>query len=351
MSMTPRERWLSLLNGKQPDRIPTDYWSTGEVQKRLLQDLNCSDDETLWKYLNIDRIRTVGAKCQLKHHPDDPQAGLWGTRGRTIEYATGTYGETIFHPLAAAESVGDIHSFRWPSPDDHDYGGIADTLDKDDGTRIIQGGGYEPFLLMCSMRGMEQAFADLLLNPEIASAILGHIFDFYYEHNRRIYKAGAGKIDITYIAEDLGAQTGPLFSLEVYRKFILPNQKKMADLARSFGIHIFYHTDGSARQFLPDLVDVVGIEILNPIQWRCPGMEREDLVRDFGDKVIFHGAMDNQETMPFGSVEDVVSQVKENANIFAGRRWICAPCHNLQPNTPTENIVALYETIHELGAI
>ena len=351
MSMTPRERWLSLLNGKQPDRIPTDYWSTGEVQKRLLQDLNCSDDETLWKYLNIDRIRTVGAKCQLKHHPDDPQAGLWGTRGRTIEYATGTYGGTIFHPLAAAESVGDIHSFRWPSPDDHDYGGIADTLDKDDGTRIIQGGGYEPFLLMCSMRGMEQAFADLLLNPEIASAILGHIFDFYYEHNRRIYKAGAGKIDITYIAEDLGAQTGPLFSLEVYRKFILPNQKKMADLARSFGIHIFYHTDGSARQFLPDLVDVVGIEILNPIQWRCPGMEREDLVRDFGDKVIFHGAMDNQETMPFGSVEDVVSQVKENANIFAGRRWICAPCHNLQPNTPTENIVALYETIHELGAI
>ncbi|MGB5875296.1 MAG: uroporphyrinogen decarboxylase family protein, partial [Bacteroidota bacterium] len=107
----------------------------------------------------------------------------------------------------------------------------------------------------------------------------------------------------------------------------------------------------AARDIIPDLIDTTGIEILNPIQWRCPGLEREDLVRDFGDKVIFHGAMDNQQTLPFGTVEDVRKEVLENIDIFAPARWICAPCHNLQPVTPTENIVALYETIHEHGRL
>jgi len=137
----------------------------------------------------------------------------------------------------------------------------------------------------------------------------------------------------------------------MYRRFLKPNQVKMADLARQYGIRIFYHTDGSARPFIPDLVDDVGIDLLNPIQWRCPGMERDALVRDFGDRIVFHGAMDNQETMPFGSVADVRAEVAENLRLFQDARWICAPCHNLQAVTPTENIVTLYETIHELGEL
>jgi uroporphyrinogen decarboxylase len=123
----------------------------------------------------------------------------------------------------------------------------------------------------------------------------------------------------------------------------------MADLARSHGIHVFYHTDGAARKAVPELIETTGIEILNPIQWRCPGMERESLVRDFGRRVIFHGAMDNQQTLPFGTPSDVRQEVLDNIRIFSGARWICAPCHNLQPNTPTANIVAMYETIHEFG--
>jgi len=139
-------------------------------------------------------------------------------------------------------------------------------------------------------------------------------------------------------------------SLETYRRFLLPGQVKMADLARSYGVHVMYHTDGAARIFLPDLIDRVGIEILNPIQWRCPGMERERLVADFGDRVIFHGSIDNQQTLAFGSVDDVVDEVRQSVEIYDGARWICAPCHNIQPVSPTKNVVAMYETIHALGA-
>jgi len=240
---------------------------------------------------------------------------------------------------------------RWPEPDDFDYHNITEALARDDGSRLIHAGHYEPFLLYCNLRSMEQAYEDLVLNPEIADAALGHIFDFHYEHTRRIFEAGGGKIDLFYLAEDLGSQTGPLMSLETYRRFLLPNQIKMADLARAYHVHIFYHTDGAACVFLPDLIDRVGIEILNPIQWRCPGMEREGLVKDFGDKVIFHGAIDNQQTLPFGTPDDVRNEIRESLGIFKDARWICAPCHNIQPNTPTENVVAMYETIHEIGAL
>ena len=99
------------------------------------------------------------------------------------------------------------------------------------------------------------------------------------------------------------------------------------------------------------LIETTGIELLNPIQWRCPGMEREGLVRDFGKRIVFHGAMDNQFTLPFGSEEQVRAEVLENLRIFSGARWICAPCHNLQPITPTCNIVTMYETIFREGEL
>ena len=347
--MTPRERWLALFAGQQADRVPVDFWSTGEVLTRLKKELQCPTDEALWRKLHIDRPRFLSPKWKLPHHPDDPQGNLWGVRHSTIEYGTGSYGEAVHHPLAKMETVAEVEAYRWPSPDDFDYTPVRAGVAQDDGYRLLKGGDYEPFLLYCAMRGMEQAFEDLLLNPEIAHAILRHLFEFYYEQNTRILEAGQGKIGLFYLAEDLAGQTGPLFSVDLYRRFLRPNQKKMADLAKSYGAHVFYHTDGAARDFIPDLLDVVGIELLNPLQWRCPGMEREGLVRDFDKRVVFHGGIDNQQTLPFGTRADLVQEVRECVGLFKGARWICAPCHNIQPVTPTENILAMYETIWEVG--
>ena len=143
------------------------------------------------------------------------------------------------------------------------------------------------------------------------------------------------------MAEDLGGQTGPLISLQMYRRFLLPNQIRMADLGRKYGVHIMYHTDGAARMFLPDLVDQVGIEVLES---RSNGAAREwsakALVRDFGRRIVFHGSIDNQQTLPFGSVADVVAEVTESVRIYENARWICAPCHRLQAVSPTANILA-----------
>jgi uroporphyrinogen decarboxylase len=92
------------------------------------------------------------------------------------------------------------------------------------------------------------------------------------------------------------------------------------------------------------------VDALNPVQWRCAGMDREGLARDFGRDLIFHGAVDNQQTLPFGTPEDVRREVAENIEIL-GRYggYIVAPCHNIQAITPTANVLALYDAVAEFG--
>jgi uroporphyrinogen decarboxylase len=93
-----------------------------------------------------------------------------------------------------------------------------------------------------------------------------------------------------------------------------------------------------------------GIEVLNPLQWRCKGMDREGLKRDFGDRLVFHGGVDNQQTLAFGTVEEVRREVIANLRILgAGGGYILAPCHNIQAVSPPGNIVAMYETAYKFG--
>jgi uroporphyrinogen decarboxylase len=349
--MTPRERWLALLDGERPDRIPTDYWATDEVTDRLMRELECPALEDLFVKLHIDRIVKLLPPLLNPHPYGTPGTDIWGLRRKFMDYGSGVYDEFDNHPLEGARTVEEAHAYPWPSPENHDYEAFRAQILSAPRHRILECGEFEPFLLYCALRGMEQAFMDFYEQPEIVQAALDHIFEYTYALNQRAFEIGKGRIDMTYIAEDLGSQSGLLIGLPQIRQFILPNQKKMADLARSYGIHVFYHTDGAVRSVIPDLLATTGIEILNPVQWRCQSMDREGLVRDFGSKLIFHGAMDNQQTLPFGTVRDVENEVLENIKIFGRARWICAPCHNIQPVTPTRNIVAMYETIHAYGEL
>ncbi len=351
MAMTSRERWLAVLDGRTPDRVPMDYRATGEVTERLLRELGCADREALNDRLHIDALDAIGAPRTVKGHPHDREANMWGVRMRRVAYEGGSYQEAAGHPLAGMTTVDEIHAYPWPSADDHDYDALREQLKRLSGRRAVQCGIYEPFLIYCQLRGMEQAMMDLILVPEIADAILGHLFDYHKALNGRMWEIADGAVDIMYLAEDLGSQMGLLMGLDLIRRFILPNQKRMADLARSHGIRIFYHTDGAARDVLPDLIESSGIEMLNPVQWRCAGMGREGLVADFADRIAFHGAMDNQYTLAFGSVDEVRAEVLDNLRIFPTHRYILAPCHNLQPVSPTGNIVAMYETGWEHGKL
>lgn len=342
--MTPRERWQARLAGRTTDRLPTDYWATEEVTRRLLRDLNIENPDALFRRLRIDRLHTVSPR-----HTGPKVGGrdLWGLARVAKEYAggAGSYDEVVENPLAAATTLAEVNTYPWPDADEFDYSTIPSQLDAL-GDWPRRAATYEPFLLYCQLRGLEQALMDLAMYPDLAEAILTRIFEFHYTVAQRTFEsAPPGSIDITYVAEDLGSQHSLIMSLPMIDRFLLPNMKRMIDLAHGFGIKVMHHDDGACRPVIPRMIDI-GIDILNPIQWRCPGMDRAGLMRDFGDRLIFHSAVDNQHTIPFGSPDDVRAEVRENRAIF-GDRYICGPCHNIQPITPTANILALYEAANE----
>jgi len=351
--MNPRERWLAVLSGGKPDRAPCDYWGTPEITQRLMRDLGCGAERALWQRLGVDKCIYLGPV-----HPQARERGwhlqslfsIWHVETQAMPYGDGIgdYQEDAFHPLADAESVGDIEAFDWPRADDFDVDALRRACEEWEGYPIL-GATSEPFYLYCRLRGMETALEDLIARPEIAEAMLTRIFEFDAALIERVLVEAGESIDLIYLAEDLGTQDSLLMSPALFRRFLKPRMAGLARLVHAHGKRVFHHDDGAIRALIPDLLEV-GIDILNPVQWRCRGMDRADLAAGFGDRVVFHGGIDNQQTLPFGSPQDVRDEVKESIELLGGRRgYIVAPCHNLQNNTPTENVVALYEAVGRFG--
>lgn len=346
-SMTPRERWLAVLQRRTPDRTPTDYWATPEATRNLVRHLGCSSIDEAFERLHIDKVVSVGPR--YIGPPPEPGYDIWGVRHRQIEYPGGVYSEPENHPLAEFDTVEQIEAtYRWPTADWYDYSEIASQVAAA-GEYPVRGGGSEPFLVYALLRGLERAMMDLIEKPDIVDYCLGKLFDLAYEQTSRIYEQAPGKIMMSYVAEDMGSQEGLLFSPTQIRRFLLPGMKRMIDLVHQAGGYVFHHSDGAVRPILPTMIEA-GIDVLNPVQWRCRGMEREGLKRDFGSRLIFHGGVDNQYTLARGTVDEVRQEVADNIAILgAGGGYILAPCHNIQAVSPPGNIVAMYETCYDLS--
>lgn len=338
------------MRGDRPDRTPCDYWGTAEITTRLKRDLGCATDRDLWRRLSIDKlVQLVPAHPRATEDTWHLQSffSVWHIGTRQVPYADGLgfYEEAVEHPLAGATTVRDIEHFDWPDPCEWNVSGMRAQAESFREYPLLAGG-CEMFYLYCRLRGMERSLEDLIAEPAIAECILEHIAAFDIALTTRILDAVGDLVMFSYVAEDLGTQSSLLMSPRLFRKFLKPHMARMIELVHSYGVKTFHHDDGAMRPLLPELIEM-GIDLLNPVQWRCRGMDREGLASDFGDRVVFHGAVDNQQTLPYGTAEDVRREVRENIEIFRNTKgYIVAPCHNLQANTPTENVVALYEAVY-----
>ena len=373
-TMTPRERWQAVLTYQKPDRVPMDYWGTPEATARLIKHLGLSrqSEQSLVADLNLpaaeaNLLRAEGPRARremLKQlHVDfvigvapryigpplSVDTDVFGCRYQNVDYGAGRYAECVHAPLAGFNSVEEIEAnYTWPNSDWWDYSEISSQI-RGWESYPIQGGYSEPLLKYKELRGERQAFMDLVLNPEIVQYCIDKLVELAYTETTRIYEQIPGQVMLTYVAEDLGGQENLLYSPAHIRKFLLPGMKRMIALAHQAGAFVFHHDDGNCRRILPDLVES-GIDLLNPIQWRCKDMGREGLKRDFGSRLVFHGGMDNQQTLPFGTVAEVQQEVIDNLRILgADGGYILGPCHNIQVVSPPENIITMYETGYEYG--
>lgn len=351
--MSPRERWLTVIQGSIPDRVPMDYAGTPEMTLNLMQFLGVSSLDELYSRLHIDAPFQISPAYQGPWIP--PGEDMYGCRFHDMDYGNGIYQECVFHPLAQFNTVEEIDDhYTWPSADWFDYTVIKDQINKNrERERHLQRptmlGLAGIYTLYTWLRGLELAFIDFAMNHDIVLYCMEKLIDFHFEKAVRSFEMAQGAIDIASIANDMGSQIDLLFSLPTIRKLFIPGIHLLADLANQNGAAAYLHSDGAIHKAIPDLVSA-GIRILDPVQWRCKGMDRLELKRDFGQELVFHGAVDNQYTLFMGSVEEVQAEVRTNIDILGNRGgYILAPCHALQAVNPPENVVAMYDMGYEYG--
>lgn len=354
-----RERVLTALSHQRPDRIPRDYWATPEVTTRLLNHLKLPDREHLLQAFGVD-LRYVEGPAWLgqvlQKYPDGSTDDLWGVRRRAKTVSSGQYTWTYQHvvqsPLETATSAADVNRYeRWPSAAWWNYDQLREQCLAHSGYAVVNAGDRldrtAQLKPMMYLRGMEQTYLDLALNPEIADAIIGHIVEYFLEYNERVFAAAGDAIDIFMMGDDFGTQQGPMMSLETWRRFFRPGFAAFIELAHRHGLRVMHHTCGSVVDLIPDFIDC-GLDTLQSLQPQAAGMDLGLLRREYGRDLCFHGGIDIQEVLPHGSPDDVREHVRRQIEAAGDEGgYILCTAHNIQPDTPVENVLAMYEACAE----
>ena len=185
--------------------------------------------------------------------------------------------------------------------------------------------------------------------PRRAEAFLDKVVELHLANLRSFLAAVGDSIDIIVFGDDLGMQSGPQISPEMYRRIFKPRHKLMWETAKSLApVKVMLHCCGGVRELLPDLIDA-GLDAINPVQITCRGMEPEGLKRDFGKDIVFWGGgCDTQDVLPHGSPREVRDHVRRQVEIMSkGGGFVFQQVHNILANVPPENIVAMFDTVRK----
>lgn len=339
--MTGKQRALAAIAGKKTDRACFGFRAEKDTCEKLYRHFGFRDYDRLVDTINPD-IMLVDAVFPAEKHYGRYYQNCWGERYiyKPTEY--GPVREDIDGALAGAQSLYEIKHFGWPKNDDVDYSCIKDIISRHPG-RAIHYGSADIWQRPGLVRGMANFMMDMILNPDYCRFMSDYFTRFYIEDYRRAQHAADGMIDIFTVYSDLGSQSSPLISHEMFMQFVFPYVQRMAEAVHEIGGKLFFHSCGAVDVFIDGLIEA-GIDILDPIQPCTEQMQPENLAKNFGGKVCFHGGIDVQQVLSQGSPGDVRASVKRYQDALSDCGYICAPSHFLQVDTPVENILAMYET-------
>ena len=201
------------------------------------------------------------------------------------------------------------------------------------------------FEMYWRLRGMEQAMIDMAGDPELADEMLARCADFAADLGQAACERYP--LDCLWTGDDVASQRSLMMSPNTWRRMIKPHLKRAFDVGKAHNLVVAYHCCGALRPIIADLVEM-GLDVLNPIQCNCPGMNAAELKRDFGSVLTFMGGVDTQEVLPKGTVDEVHRATRELIDVMTGDGggYILAASHTIPPETPMENIFAMY---HEAG--
>jgi len=345
MPITSKERVQIALGWQEPpDRVPVRVYLTPEMRAQLQEHFHVED---VSEPLGVD-FRTIGA-----HYRGDvrPPVGeitfdIWGVGYTHVAHSTsGAYSEAVVLTLAALQTMDDVEAYPWPDPNDYDYSTIEAQCDAVRDFAVCCGSAGIPDIVngVSRGRGMEQVLMDIALRDEVGMAIIDKRVDFYYTMLRRTLEAAKGKIDIVCLGEDTGNQNGRMVSPRDFDEVFRPRLQRFYDLAHEFGAKAMMHSCGDTHELMPTFIDM-GLDILDAMQPEPPGMNPETIRALCKGKLAFCGLISTQRTLPFGTVEECRAEARHRLDVIAkGGGYIFSPAHNIQADTPLENVLAVFE--------
>jgi uroporphyrinogen decarboxylase len=379
MAMTPRENFRAAMDRTGPEWVPLDMGKhIGSIHKEHYADLKSHlpdvamensgvildrmaqtivPDEALLQRFNVDFRWLVPNWVQVTERDDvDGYFDMWDVPYKGAHGDHFAVDSLTKAPLAFAETPEDIENYDWPDPEDPaQFAGL-----REHAKELYENTGYVlgadaikagPLMSALQMRGYEQFFMDMLINPELSDAILKKITDLLCRMWTRFMDEVGPYVDIAYVTDDLGTQTSLLLSPKLYRKRIKPFHTQLHQHIKSCAdVKLMMHTDGAVLPLIEDLIET-GADILNPVQTSTSGMgDTTALKEKFGDRLAFHGAMDVQQMMPGATHEELRWEVaRRMKDLGSDGGYIIAPCHNIGHDIPVENTLKFFELVREMG--
>lgn len=377
MSLTSRERVVAAIEHREPDRVPIDINPVVESYLSLKEYLGLDIEEDIktssmlevvphpevLSELGVDIISlklVTSSGGRPFQRNDDLKYNAWGVGLKRVQHpGGGSYLEPVFHPLAEA-TIDDLKDYPWPDPEAVAQGRAtklkAKRLYEDTDLALMGRFGGPIVETAVYLVGFERWLLIVAQNPEFASALLERITEIAMALDRIGLEATADYLQIFKVSgDDFGMQTGPLYSPTMFRTLFLPHLRRRWRAARAYldrvnpSVKIMFHSCGGIRPLIEDLLEI-GLEILDPVQPLAEGMDAEELKEAFGDRLTFHGGVDEQRVLPFGSEEDVEEEVRRCLRAFGpGGGYILAPSHYIQADIPPSNVVAMCRAAKEYG--
>ena len=341
-TMTPRERVHAALKRQPVDRVPVYMWFnplTAELLANLLEIPANRVGEAMGNDIYQSWVNNNYAMEGIVHERDgDSHTDYWG-----IQWTKdGPFNQVTHSPLVGADEAA-VRAYQFPFAHKDDLLKQMEPVVQNAGDCFI-GCDVSPcaFEMYWRLRGMEDALMDFAAEPELATEMVGRCADFAIA----LGEAACDRfpLDWLWTGDDVASQTGMMMSPETWRSIVRPHLQRVFEVGKSRGLWVAYHSCGAVSSIIGDLVEM-GLDVLNPIQCNCPGMDPADLKKEFGAKLAFMGGVDTQGVLPNGSALEVRRATRHLLDVMTGDGggFILAASHTIPPETPEANIFAMYD--------
>jgi len=345
MSMTSRDRVLAAYNHLEVDRPPIWCGMSKEFQEKAKRELGLDDEQLRVRFgddFRWARADYTGPQIPFSN-PEVHTRTVFGIERKGIGYGHG-----ISVPLKDA-TLDDVENYAWPDPAWMDVSRLRGVIAQWEGQYAIMGGEWSPFWHdVIDLIGMEDMYILMYEDPALVHTVFGKVVDYYHAVNQRIFEEAGDLMDLFFMGNDFGSQTGALISPDMFGQFIQPHLKRLIDQAHEFGLKAQMHSCGSIPELIPCFIEA-GLDGLHALQPDCRDMNAADLKKDFGDRLVLNGGIDSHHTLICGTPEDVKKETLRVLGIMTpGGGYIAGASHDtILEETPVENVLTMFDVIQQ----